>query len=427
MGMFSELGLCCYLEPRLVKRYEILVKENMTVNPANAPGVKALANHQQAWSSTQATWLFLNNENVTFPMLSGPLLSLGRAGISQSSGKYALVAHDWSRINYSGHHSKADKTQMTHERDVGYELQASLLIDSHNGHPVAPLGMNLRAEDGLYQCREMEVQPKQPHLTQLIETIDWQENLRLSKPLVHIVDREADSASHLRQLSKGSLWLTRSKKGSTLFHDGEFKTLDEIAKQLTPEPVDTVTIRGKEGLLFVAETEVTLQRKSEKTLDEAPRARMVLSLVTDIHGKELARWYLLTNVWDVSATEIATWYCWRWNIESWFKLLKSDGFQMEKWQQTTGDAIFRRLIVSSMACTLALRLYNDESEESQALKLFLVKLSGRVTKRSKPVTLPALLAGLWLFIQMSEMMASYSAEEILGFQQLASSYFGQLV
>jgi len=316
---------------------------------------------------------------------------------------------------------------MSHERDVGYELQASLLIDSRNGHPLAPLGMNLRTEDGLYQCREVEVQPEQPHLTQLLEMVEWQESLRLSKTLVHIVDREADSASHLRELSQGCLWLTRSKKGSTLWHDGRFKTLDEIGKKLTQEPVDTVTIRGKEGLLFVAETEVTLQRKSEKTIDEPPKARMVLSLVTDIHGKELARWYLLTNVWDVSATEIATWYCWRWNIESWFKLLKSDGFQMEKWQQTTGKAIFRRLIVSSMACTMALRLYNDESEGSQALKLFLVKLSGRVTKRSKPVTLPALLAGLWLFIQMSEVMVSYSAEEILGFQRIASSYFGQLV
>jgi hypothetical protein len=120
----------------------------------------------------------------------------------------------------------------------------------------------------------------------------------------------------------------------------------------------------------------------------------------------LARWYLLSNVPDVSATEIATWYCWRWKIESLFKLLKSEGFQLEKWQQSSGEAIFRRLLMSSMACTMTCKLYHDETEDAQTLKQFLVRLSGRVTTRSKPVTLPALLAGLWQFLQLCEVLNS---------------------
>jgi hypothetical protein len=32
---------------------------------------------------------------------------------------------------------------------------------------------------------------------------------------------------------------------------------------------------------------------------------IVMSLVTDKKGNELARWYLLSNVFDVDATEIA--------------------------------------------------------------------------------------------------------------------------
>lgn len=119
---------------------------------------------------------------------------------------------------------------------------------------------------------------------------------------------------------------------------------------------------------------------------EPPPARLVLSLVVDEHGKELASWYLLRNVTDVTTSELAQWYCWRWNIESWFKLLKSDGFQLEQWQQTSGSAVFRRLMVSSMACTQAFKLYEDEGEDARQLKTFLVRLSGRVTKRAKPVT-----------------------------------------
>jgi hypothetical protein len=44
---------------------------------------------------------------------------------------------------------------------------------------------------------------------------------------------------------------------------------------------------------------------------------------------------------------------WRWKIESFFKLLKSAGQNLESWQQETGLAIAKRLLVVSMACVLA--------------------------------------------------------------------------
>lgn len=131
----------------------------------------------------------------------------------------------------------------------------------------------------------------------------------------------------------------------------------------------------------------------------------------------------MSNVFDVDATDIAMWYCHRWNIESWFKLLKTNGHQLEKWQQTTGELILKRLIVASVATTLVFKLYSDKSEEANEFKSFLVKLSGRLTKRSKPVTHSALLAGLWVFLQMCEVLNSYTTEEINRMKELASSFF----
>ena len=170
-----------------------------------------------------------------------------------------------------------------------------------------------------------------------------------------------------------------------------------------------------------------MQRKSEKLSSQAPECRLVMSLVTDEKGNELARWYLLSNVFDVDETEIAMWYCHRWNIESWFKLLKTNGLQLEKWQQTTGELILKRLIVASVATTLVFKLYSDKSEEANEFKGFLVKLSGRLTKRSKPVTHSALLAGLWVFLQMCEVLNTYTTDEINRMKELASSFFAQLV
>jgi hypothetical protein len=34
---------------------------------------------------------------------------------------------------------------------------------------------------------------------------------------------------------------------------------------------------------------------------------------------------------------VALWHYWRWRIESYFKLLKSAGLQLEEWQQATAE------------------------------------------------------------------------------------------
>src|SRR5438128_8341707 len=75
--------------------------------------------------------------------------------------------------------------------------------------------------------------------------------------------------------------------------------------------------------------------------------------VRDDAGTVLATWYLLTNLpQEIDAATVALWYYWRWNIESFFKLLKSAGMDLEEWRQTTPAAVARRLLVASMACVL---------------------------------------------------------------------------
>ncbi len=72
-----------------------------------------------------------------------------------------------------------------------------------------------------------------------------------------------------------------------------------------------VNIRGKEGYFFVGEEKVTLQRKSRENLQNASEVRLVISTVYDEQGKQLTKWYLLSNVMDVSSETLATGYYWR--------------------------------------------------------------------------------------------------------------------
>src|SRR5437879_4946785 len=123
---------------------------------------------------------------------------------------------------------------------------------------------------------------------------------------------------------------------------------------------------------------------------------------------------LLSNVpaaW-ATAEQLAFCYYWRWRIESFFKLLKSHGQQLEQWQQETGPAIARRLLVAAMACVVVWQLQADQSPEAAELKDLLVRLSGRQTKRKRPHTAPALLAGLWVLLSMLALLEHYDLDRL---------------
>ena len=131
------------------------------------------------------------------------------------------------------------------------------------------------------------------------------------------------------------------------------------------------------------------------------------------------------SVSDVDCATIALWYYWRWKIESFFKLLKSAGHQLEAWQQESAPAIAKRLLVASMACVTVWAIAADQSPEAAELRVLLVKLSGRQMKRNKPVSHPALLAGLWVLLSMLEVMDSVSPEELRRLKTTAQQFLGR--
>ena len=57
---------------------------------------------------------------------------------------------------------------------------------------------------------------------------------------------------------------------------------------------------------------------------------MVSRILSEL-GEIEAEWLLLSNVKDIDASTIALWYYWRWKIETFFKLMKSAGHQLDAW------------------------------------------------------------------------------------------------
>lgn len=392
-----------------------------------AAGIKALPGQASAFAHTQSLWRFLDNDRTTPEVLMGPVLAGAHTAVKESCKEYALAIHDWSHLNYFTHSSKTDRVQMTHERDIGYELQSTVLLNDRHGDPLGAVVQNLVTQHGVYSTYRPCL-PKQDHLEELSERLQWLEGQGFSKPLVHIVDREADSVGHLRAWNAARQhWLVRTKDTRVVEHAGKSCSLRSVGEQLEFKFVRDVEHKGRPAQQWLASSTVVMNRAAKparKTPQgrrvgpvrgEPLQVRLVVSSIRDAKGNVLALWYLLSNVpSQVSDERLALWYYWRWRIESYFKLLKSAGHCIESWEQERGLAILKRVLIASHACALAWTVKRLSHTHAQARNTaaFLVRLSGRQMKRTAPITTSALLAGLYQLFAMLEILEHYSHDEL---------------
>jgi hypothetical protein len=285
--------------------------------------------------------------------------------------------------------------------------------------------MHLKTADGMFSTRDLARQ-ETPHVDQVLATMYAGLKWNLAKPLLHVVDREADSIDHYRQWdAAGFKFLVRADDRRVRWNRRSV-LLTEIRRSLHEadafsKVMDDASYHGKPAQLFVAETQVVLYRPAKKSvrgkkfeLPGRPLAlRFIVVQLRDKEGTVLAEWFLLTNAAKlVTAEYLARCYYWRWRIESYFKLLKSHGHELEQWQQKSGLAIARRLLVASMACVLVWQLQMDTSEQATEIKNVLIRLSGRQMKRNRPYTAPALLAGVGILLPMLALLEHYDLDHL---------------
>ena len=184
--------------------------------------------------------------------------------------------------------------------------------------------------------------------------------------------------------------------------------------------------------IYVNECKVEARRDATKMIDngegkqqlqkipgEPIQARFIVERLVNDEGTVVAEWLLLSNILDerVSPQTLATWYYYRWKIESYFKLLKTSGFNLEQCQQEEPSALFRRLLVVSYACVLVWKIANDNSVQAKKIRVFLVQLSGKLIEKKTEFTHPALLTGLWTYLQIMDVIELFSLEELRSMKQ----------
>jgi len=398
----------------------------LTPLQAVAAGLRALPRAAQPFASTQAAWRFYRNERTGLAKLAQPLIERARQAVPDACDDYALIVHDWSLLHYREHTSKRDRVELGNSQDLGYELLASLAVSDRDGAPLAPVCQQLRAAAGVYSTRSARTLADRSQLDMLAPVLAHVEGLGLGRRCVHIIDAEADSVGHYRRWARqGRLFLVRADEERGGLFQGQECRLSEVAEALWARgafrKTRQVDYHGREAQQWVAEAEVVLHRparphrKGQKRVvvpGRPLRLRLVVSVLR-VDGESKERWLLLTNVpAAVVAERVALWYFWRWVVETYFKLLKGAGQQLEQWQQETGLAVAKRLLLASMACVVVWEVARAAGPEAEALRAVLVRLSGRQMKWGKSYTQPALLAGLWVLLSMLELLEHYDLDEL---------------
>lgn len=423
------------LDVRLSERYQRLVQGHLGQAKATAAGLHALPLETSTLAATMAGWRFLHNPEVTLPRLAEPLLTHARQAMADACREYLLVIHDWSHLDYATHDSKRDRLLGSNPYDLGYEIRTTLAVSDTTGQTLGVLAQDLEAQDGVHSSRFPTVQPAASHLDALADVFAF---TRVHTPPaltpVHLIDREGDSVQHLRAWQdQGHLFLVRGDIDRVVLHEGQERSIallpDDLERAGAFRHSREVLYHGRKALQQVAETEVVLHRAGhqsrvvgegatkktqKKRIPGKPLPlRLIVSRVYSPEGELLATWLLLTNVPStVSAATLALWYYWRWLIESYFKLLKSAGQEVEQWQQETAEAIARRLLVAAMACAVVWQLARNPAPQARRLRQLLIRLSGRQMGHRVEFTEEALLAGLWPFLAMLDVLEEQSPDEL---------------
>lgn len=390
-------------------------------------------------TQVQANWRFLNNPNATVKELHEPIKEHLEKEIVTQCDKYILALEDWSHLDYKKHSSKKElKSEKRKDNcmKIGYDYQGAIAASDRTGEPIGILDHNLKTAENVYSTYSEEIDINLTHLEELrVRAKYMDESINTDKRIIHIVDRESDSIAFMRGLDEDNqLFLLRGKNNSTVnyYDEKSEKTIkikqSELADKLPlGKEVKKIKYKKKKVTIFANECDITISRDATKMVVDANgkkklhrtkgktlKLRFIVERLVNDKNEVVAQWLLLSNLFDedVDAKTLAQWYYYRWKIESYFKLLKSSGFNLEEWQQKEPLALFKRLLIISNACILVWKIANDNSNNAKVIRDFLISLSGKQIQRGIEFTHPALLSGLENYLATLDLLRQFSVEDI---------------
>lgn len=318
-----------------------------------------------SWSETIAAYRFFNNKNVSSKEILSPHESSTLSRIEEE--KVVLILQDTTDINYSNRKPIKEMGYLKNEKSQGLYLHPSIAV--------TPEKLCLGVVDAQIWSRDkigVKGQRKQKPIEQK-ESYRWLKGYNIANKIaknctdtmiVNIADREGDIYEVLEKTPselKKAYWLIRSSINRRIESSSKLSKLHDLVKSTAPLgkikfelPEGTIYKRGYAAdqrtprkprtvtqQIRVSSAELSPPKRKGKKLSPTPVNIIHCEEITNGKQQEKIEWFLITSVpvKDFNtAKKVINWYLCRWQIESFFKILKS-GCVVEKLQLKSLKAI----------------------------------------------------------------------------------------
>ena len=347
-------------------------------------------------SEIKGAYRFFENRNVTME----PILESHRNSLKQriKENKIVLNVQDSSTLNFYKHKSKKDQGDISYgyrgKGSSGYWLHAGLAFTT-TGIPLGVTSQALWARKKVFEGETRAEHKKRLLKTPIKdkESMKWLNACNDCKPLletsceiVQVADREADIYEFMSNCKKnGFSFLIRSKSNRSIYttdaKGNGYRTnlIKHVQKTSYISAKSDFQITGnnkrkpKKVQISIKAAKVTLLPPINQKLNEDDEGKPIEATVVSVESKEKINgkpifWRLLTDrriQTQKDLKEIVRWYTIRWQIEVFFKTLKS-GCQIEASRLTNLDRLSPYLAMKSIAAYRIMILTNHVKSNPQA-------------------------------------------------------------
>jgi hypothetical protein len=317
---------------------------------------------------------FIANEKVT---VEGVIAGWSEHTATAVAGRHVLAIQDLSEVNF---HTTQERRRGLGEigKGNGRGVLAHVMMAMD-----AATGGCLGLVAGAVWTRQGRV--KTPHVKRRLEDKEsrrWIETAATAKVVLAqaasvtvVADRESDIYAEWATIPGENFHLlTRARHDRAVAGGG---SLAEVAKRMPLAGTRTIDLpasgqrkaRGAVLEMRFGEVEVLRpERPDTKGLPQSVALRFIE--VIERHppaGVEPVHWWLLTThaVADAAAAwQIVDWYKMRWAIEQLFRLMKSQGLQIEDSQLATAEALTKLVAIAARAAVSIMQLLHARDGKS---------------------------------------------------------------
>jgi hypothetical protein len=308
---------------------------------------------------------FLANENVTLEAL---LAGWGEQTAVAVAGRHVLAIQDTSEINFR---TKPERRRGLGEigkgTGHGLLLHAMAAVDADSDVCLGLVAGKIWTRQGRMMVPHDKRPLEQKESERWISTANQAKQVLSAAAMVTVIDdREGDIYAKWASVSDANFHLLTRSMHDRVLADGA----SMYATAASWPIVDTATIDvvaradrpARQAKLVLRFGRVTLKRPQKASSDLPKTVELTLVEVAEVDppaGVEPLHWYLLTthDVSDVaSAWQIVNWYKKRWTIEQLFRLIKTQGLQLEDSRIETADRLLKLAAIAAKAAVMILQL-----------------------------------------------------------------------